>query len=186
MRCSASTEVRQIPSTSIFHSISSQAVTASFTACLKVFPNSKNSNVEYFLATIDSCTGPLLRPHQNIGSHIFPCFLLKGPIKNSCSVFHCFLLRWLFCSSSPNLPLSSMFLDRRKGFEHRSNLYSLFIWPPNLKWQANTSISSSRLSNLLAKSESDKEDASCISIVAIAPLHEQFPAWLPYLPWLHF
>lgn len=69
-----------------------------------------------------------------------------------------------------------MFLHHWKGLEHKTTFYSLFFWPPNLKWQANC-ISYSHFPNLIDKAESNTEDARGISVIVTAPLHEQVPAW---------
>lgn len=59
------------------HSSTSQAVAGSFTAYLKVFPNSSDLIREYFLITLVSCKGSWLMPHLHAGLQIF-LFSTKG------------------------------------------------------------------------------------------------------------
>lgn len=77
LTCSTSTEVRLFPFTALLQQLSSQTTTDTFIACLKLFPNSRNSRTEYILVTLSSQTGPLLRPFCTLDHIFFTLFLLK-------------------------------------------------------------------------------------------------------------
>lgn len=84
--------LRLSTSTPVTHSLTIQALTSSFVACLKVC-NSSSSSIEYFLIILVSC----LRPYS--GSLISPFFFLtEGSACRGifCCFYHDFFSLWLF------------------------------------------------------------------------------------------
>lgn len=117
LTCSTSTEVRLFPFTVLLQQLSSQATTDTFIACLKLFPNSRNSRTKYILVTLSSQTGPLLRPFCTLDHIFFTLFLLKVRPKG------CLLLL-------PYLSHSLIYLPNSRSECRRLISYSFYVVIP--------------------------------------------------------